>query len=245
MNKKVIQEIKRIKSLSNILVEQTSDSEVLKIVSKFLKNVTSKDLEDDRVKRLKDYFKDIILVGVGDDKFDLNKISDKGKELLSNPNFDERLNKLSQKIGVDKNSIIKLMNHESKLNPSITNNIGCTGLIQLCPDKTNGNGKTINGVTYDLNKIKTDLNYQMDVIEKFWSSGVKNGKIKSNVDLYLYNFFPVAAGKPDNFVLQTRDLSAEEVAHDNPIFNQVLNRERSTPLTVGDIKTYYSKTGMI
>jgi hypothetical protein len=55
----------------------------------------------------------------------------------------------------------------------------------------------------------------------------------------------VEAGKPDNFVLKSNDLSAKSVAHSNPIFNSTLGRERDTPLTVGDLETYYKKTGMI
>ena len=51
--------------------------------------------------------------------------------------------------------------------------------------------------------------------------------------------------KPDNFVLQSNDLSAETVANSNPGFNRVLGRDRKTPLTVGNLKDYYQKTGMV
>jgi len=48
-----------------------------------------------------------------------------------------------------------------------------------------------------------------------------------------------------NFVLQSNDLSAETVANSNPGFNRVLGRDRKTPLTVGNLKDYYQKTGMV
>jgi uncharacterized membrane protein len=76
-------------------------------------------------------------------------------------------------------------------------------------------------------------------------SGKNNGKIKSPKDLYIYNFFPVAAGKPNNYVLQTNSLSAEKIASQNPIFNNVLGRNRNTPLTVGDLEDFYRKQGMV
>ena len=85
----------------------------------------------------------------------------------------------------------------------------------------------------------------MDAIKDFWVQGYKNGKITEPADLYIYNFFPVAAGKPDNFVLQTKGLSAEKIANSNPTFNRVLGKPKSTPLTVGDLKDYYTQTGMV
>lgn len=170
-------------------------------------------------------------------------ISEKGQELLNNPVFKEKLKEISQAINIDEKYIIKLMNHESGLNPTITNSIGCTGLIQFCPDS--GNSKTINGVKYDLNQLKNDLSLQMDAIKEFWLSGYKSGKIKSPEDLYTFNLFPVAAGKPDDFVLQTNSTSAQTIAKSNPIFNKKLGRPTDTPLTVGDLNRYYKQEGMV
>ena len=85
----------------------------------------------------------------------------------------------------------------------------------------------------------------MDAIKNFWSKGKSSGKIKNAKDLYVYNFFPIAAGKSDDFVLQTKGLSAEKVATSNPIFNKTLGRPVNTPLTVGDLGDYYEKTGMV
>ena len=135
------------------------------------------------------------------------------------------------------------MNHESGLDPSIKNSIGCVGLIQFCP--CSGGTKKINGKSYSLEDLRYDLDAQMEAIKQFWLTGYNSGKIKSAEDLYIYNFFPIAAGKDDNFVLQSNDLSAETVANSNPVFNRVLGRDRKTPLTVGDLKDYYQKTGMV
>ena len=175
----------------------------------------------------------------------LGKVSVKGQELLSNPSFKEYLKDISREIGISENSIVKLMKHESGLNPEVKSSIGCVGLIQFCPDTRGGSTKTINGKVYNLNELQDDLELQLEAIKEFWSKGKRDGKIKNAKDLYVYNFFPVAAGKSDNYVLQTKGLSAEKVARANPIFNRTLGRPIDTPLTVGDLTNYYEMTGMV
>jgi len=172
----------------------------------------------------------------------IGKVSAKGQELLNNPIFKKKLKEISNAIHIDENSIIKLMKHESGLNPEIKNSLGCVGLIQFCPG--GGMPKIINGKSYTLDEIRYDLEAQMDAIKEFWTKGYNNGKIKRPADLYLYNFFPIAAGKPDDFVLQAKGLSATAVAKANPGFNKKLGKPVSSPLTVGDMKKYYRQTGM-
>lgn len=181
----------------------------------------------------------------GDDteSSELTNISAKGQELLNNPIFKKKLKEISNAINIPESSIIKLMKHESGLDPKIKNSIGCVGLIQFCPG--GGRTKTVNGKTYTLEELRNDLGAQMDAIKDFWVSGYKNGRIKNPADLYIYNFFPVAAGKPDDFVLQAKGLSAKTVAKANPGFNKKLGKPVDSPLTVGDLKQYYKQTGMV
>jgi hypothetical protein len=173
------------------------------------------------------------------------KVSAKGQELLNNPIFKEKLKQISNEIGVSEDSIIKLMKHESGLDSSVKNSIGCVGLIQFCPDSGGGTTKTINGKTYNLSELQNNLGLQLDAIKEFWSKGKRDGKIKNAKDLYIYNFFPVAAGKSDDYVLQTRGLSAEKVARANPVFNKTLGKPTDTPLTVGDLGNFYKMKGMV
>jgi hypothetical protein len=175
----------------------------------------------------------------------IGKVSAKGQELLNDPTFKKKLKEISNEIDIPESSILKLMKHESGFDPTIKNKIGCVGLIQFCPDGGGGSTKTIAGKTYKLNELQNDLELQMDAIKEFWLAGKKSGKIKRPVDLYIYNFFPVAAGKPDNFVLQTKGLSAEKVANSNPIFNRVLGKSKSSPITVADLRQYYQQTNMV
>jgi hypothetical protein len=180
-----------------------------------------------------------------DSKESIGKVSAKGQELLNNPIFKEKLKQISSEIGISESSIIKLMKHESGLDSSVKNSIGCVGLIQFCPDNKGGSSKTINGKTYNLSDLQDDLELQLDVIKEFWSKGKRDGKIKNAKDLYVYNFFPIAAGKSDDYVLQTKGLSAQTIAKANPVFNKRLGRPINTPLTVGDLGDYYEMTGMV
>jgi hypothetical protein len=175
----------------------------------------------------------------------IGSVSAKGQELLSNPTFKTKLKEISSAIGIDENSIIKLMQHESGLNPSVKNSIGCVGLIQFCPDKGGGSTKTISGKKYSLEDIRTNLDTQMEAIKEFWLTGNKSGKIKTPADLYIYNFFPIAAGKPNDYVLQTNGMSAQTIAKANPVFNKTLGKPVDTPLTVGDLNQYYQTKGMV
>jgi hypothetical protein len=180
---------------------------------------------------------------IPDKKISDTKINEKGQKLLSNPIFKKKLKEISEAIHINEKYIIKLMNHESRLDQTIKNSIGCVGLIQFCP--SGGSTKKINGKDYNLEELRNNLELQMDAIKEFWSRGYKTGKIKKPSDLYIYNFFPVAAGKSDDFILQTNSLSAEKIAKSNPIFNKTLGRPINTPLTVGDLNDYYEKTNMV
>lgn len=183
--------------------------------------------------------------GASGQPLSMGSISSKGKELLNNPSFKSKLTEISSAIGIDESSIIKLMQHESGLNPSVKNSIGCVGLIQFCPDNKNGTTKTINGKKYSLEDIRTNLDIQMQAIKEFWMAGNKSGKIKTPADLYIFNFWPVAAGKSNDYVLQTNGLSAQTVAKANPVFNRTLGKPVDTPLTVGDLNKYYQIKGMV
>jgi hypothetical protein len=209
--------------------------------------------EEDLISVLKKVLDNPLLRIIGGDSSDRyskksekdTELSAKGQELLNNPIFKEKIKQISREIGISEDSIIKLMKHESGLDSSVKNSDGCVGLIQFCPDSGGGSTKTINGKTYNLTELQNNLELQLDAIKEFWSKGERDGKIKNAKDLYIYNFFPVAAGKSDDYVLQTKELSAEKVARANPIFNKTLGKPVETPLTVGDLGNFYKMKGMV
>jgi hypothetical protein len=238
MSKKLIiteEERNNIKSLYNVN-EQFDMETVIQGLLKKLENNFDDSESNDEIENDE----------TGDEESeDLTNVSKKGQELLNNSTFQNKLENISKSINIDKNSIIKLMNHESKLDPKVKNSIGCVGLIQFCPDSKGGSTKTIGGKSYNLDELRNDLNKQMDAIKEFWETGYKSGKIKEPKDLYIYNFFPIAAGKSDDFVLKSSGLSSQKVATSNPVFNKTLGKPINTPLTVGDLENYYKKTGMV
>ena len=237
MSKKLIiteEEKRDIKSLYNVREQFDMETVIQGLLKKLENNFDDPESDDSKTS------------DSDDSKTEpLDNITDKGQKLLDNQSFQDKLDDISDSINIDKDSIIKLMNHESKLDPQSKNNIGCVGLIQFCPDSRNGSTKTIGNKSYNLEELRNNLDKQMEAIKEFWETGYKSGKIKEPKDLYIYNFFPVAAGKPDDFVLQSSGLSAQKVASSNPIFNRTLGKPRNTPLTVGDLENYYKKTGMV
>jgi hypothetical protein len=241
MSKKLIiteEEKNNIKSLYNINEQFGLDT-----IMDYLKDVLNN--KDKYLDKFKSTVNDLTSDSDDSKTEKLDNITDKGQKLLDNQSFQDKLDEISDSINIDKDSIIKLMNMESKLDPQIKNNIGCVGLIQFCPDSKGGSSKTIGGKSYNLEELRNNLDKQMEAIKEFWLTGYKSGKIKEPKDLYIYNFFPIAAGKSDDFVLQAKGLSAKQVASSNPIFNKTLGKPISTPLTVGDLENYYKKTGMV
>jgi hypothetical protein len=241
MAKKVIQltEQDLVSILKNILSGKLPDLKDKNMFSNFFSNLKDENIVSNLLSGLKD------MTPSDKDSIDIKNISLKGQQLLNNPIFKQKLKEISSEIGIDESSILKLMKHESEFNSSIKNSIGCVGLIQFCPDRKGGSSKTINGKTYNLSELQGDLELQLNAIKEFWSKGKRDGKIKTAKDLYIYNFLPIAAGKSDDFILQSKDKSAEMIAVQNPIFNRTLGRPIKTPLTVGDLDDYYKKTGMV
>ena len=247
MDKKVLLEIERQKELMTINEDGIGD--IMGKLPDIMKSSLGKqalasilDVNDEDVAKFHSLFGDKDSSG-STSSDSSQKVSAKGQALLDNPIFKKKLSEISSLIHIPEQSIIKLMKHESGLDSQVKNSIGCVGLIQFCPG--GGTTKTINGKTYTLEDLRTNLGAQMDAIKDFWLKGYNSGKIRKPEDLYIYNFFPVAAGKSNDFVLQSKGLSAKTVAQANPVFNRTLGKDPSSPLTVGDLKQYYQKTGMV
>lgn len=117
-----------------------------------------------------------------------------------------------------------VMYNESHFNPAATNSIGAVGLIQFVPSTYQGWGYTKTQM-----QNMSALN-QLDLVKRFYWNA--RGKFNSYPDLHLFAFFPAALGKPDNWVLETSNLSAQTVVTHNPGFD--LNNDGK--ITVGEYK---------
>lgn len=141
--------------------------------------------------------------------------------------FAKKVNEIAAELGFPADWLMGVMELETAgtFDPSITNSIGATGLIQFMPSTAIGLGTTTAALR-QMSAIE-----QLDWVKKYYWP--YRSKIKRYVDLYIATLFPAALGKPNEFVLQSRNLSAETIAKANPYFD--LNKDRQ--ITVGEIET--------
>jgi hypothetical protein len=97
-------------------------------------------------------------------------------------------------------------------------------------------GNTAKGLGTNVEKIQNMTGVQqLDYVYKFFKPYV--GRIKSAQDLYMVTFFPAAMGKDDDFILQTKDLSAETIASQN----KVVDLNHDNQITKGEFDEYVTK----
>ena len=144
--------------------------------------------------------------------------------------FISKVIQISIKLKIDADWLMTVMYAESRLNPAAYNsNGGATGLIQFMPATAKGLGTTT-AILRSMSNVE-----QLDWVYKYFAPYA--GRIKNVHDLYLVTFFPVALGKPDNYIMQTNSLSAKVIAKANPGID--LNKDLQ--ITVGEFKQYVDK----
>lgn len=127
--------------------------------------------------------------------------------------FVKKVREVSNRLDINPNWLMAIMYSESArtFSPSIQNSIGATGLIQFMPSTAKGLGTT----TTELKNMSAVE--QLDYVEKYLN--VYKNKLKSYLDTYFAIFFPLAIGKPDDWVLQGAGLSSSLIANQNKMFN--------------------------
>lgn len=151
--------------------------------------------------------------------------------------FEQTLRSIATKLGINPNWLMMVMYFESKLNAQAVNKQPgdsanplerltkrAVGLIQFMPETAKNLGTSTTAL-YSMSAIQ-QLHYVYAYFKPY------AGKIRSFYDLYLITFFPLALGKPDDFVLQTSKISASTIARQNPIFDA----NKDGKITVGEIK---------
>jgi hypothetical protein len=115
----------------------------------------------------------------------------------------KKMQNISDKYGFPVEWLANLINHESAgtWNPSITNSIGATGLIQFIPSTAQGLGTS----TEKLRKMS--FSQQLDYVDSYLYQALKNKKILSSngkvpnsfaqSDLFMLIFYPKSVGQPD------------------------------------------------
>lgn len=168
--------------------------------------------------------------------------------------FMNKVIQVSKNLDIDPLWLLAVMDSESHLDSTAQNTahpVGggfATGLIQFIPSSA---GMVYYGKNYDVKKdaaagypqgrgatekLKNMSSIeQLDYVEKYFKSYIKN--LNSYVDLYMVTFFPVAVGKPDDFVLEAKYIPRAKIATSNPVFD--LNKDKK--ITVGEVKEAFLK----
>lgn len=150
--------------------------------------------------------------------------------------FISKVRNISNLLGISPDWLMAVMYKESGLKPTAYNsNGGATGLIQFMPATAVSLGTSTNA-------LKTMSNVQqLDYVYKYFKGYA--GRIKSYADLYMITFFPIAVGKPLDWILQTSTLRPDIIAKYNP--NIDLNHDNK--ISVGEFAEYALKgfTGSI
>lgn len=149
------------------------------------------------------------------------------EKLVTQNNFEfyKKVNEISQFIGIRPEWLEFCMWFESRFNPKAkAKSTGATGLIQFMPATARQLGTTVE-------KLEQMSNIQqLDYVKKYFNPW--RNKLRSFTDVYLTIFFPLAVGKPDDFIIETKSLKAETVARQNPIFDL----DKSGQITKAEIK---------
>lgn len=133
----------------------------------------------------------------------------------------------SSRLPIDENWFMFLSDFESGLDAYRVNPYSCRSYIQFCADFSGGDYKTIKGKRYYFSEMEKMTPVQLidlsfDYLEEQQDI---HGRFSTYHDLYFSILFPIAIGKPDDYVLNTKS---------NPIFD--INKNGS--ITVGEVKQF-------
>jgi hypothetical protein len=142
---------------------------------------------------------------------------------------------ISGKLGVDPSWLMVVFYIETassrfgRIDSTIRNSIGATGLIQFMPDTAESLGVTTDELQ-EMSNVE-QLDYVYAYLEPY------AGRMNNLLDLYFAVFFPRAIGKPDNWVLQTAKQSPGLIARQNSIFDL----DRDGQITVSEVSRRISQ----
>lgn len=140
--------------------------------------------------------------------------------------FIGKVKEVSCMLDINPNWLMLVMDLETAgtFDPSITNKLGYTGLIQFGEAAASDCGTTTARLR-NMNGVQ-----QMDFVYKYLRR--YKSRIKNFQDVYLAVFFPAAIGRPEDWVLHTSRLSPARIAKWNPLFDT----NRDMKITVKEIK---------
>lgn len=161
-----------------------------------------------------------------------------GSRLATDKEFLAKVDEVAGKLGIDPNILMKVMQHESGLNPRAENKIGCVGLIQFCPNSNIGvSGPAIK---------RMSAIEQMDLVYKYY----KRAKVQPGMtqgEVYMLTFLPWARNKKDNTVIGQRGggelgntgISKDRLWAQNSPFANYAKSKGQNYYTKGDVIDYF------
>jgi hypothetical protein len=152
------------------------------------------------------------------------------QEFIAQPGVKQKVESIAAEIGVKPDDLYIIFKAESGFNHQIENSIGAVGLIQFLPSTAEGLGTTTTALK------NMPVLEQLDYVRKYFIN--RKGQYKNAYDLYMQTFFPLALGKPANFVIQTSKQSAELISSKNPGIAKAAGKKPGDPLTVADFYKY-------
>jgi predicted chitinase len=160
---------------------------------------------------------------------------DDTSETASSPLFAKKVTWIARRLGFKPSDLYRVMHIETNgtMDPGVTNQIGCVGLIQFCPVAA----QALKVSLADLGKMTAVK--QLDYVYKYYV--INNLKPGATVDdLYLMTLYPAAVQLelPDTTVIGEKDSSKSlygvnlgKFWSQNPLF-----QNKSGKITVGDIR---------
>jgi len=224
--------IKKFKKDNNLTINDSLDDEMIKLLNKII--------VDKGIKFEKSTEADVIAGkggvrygphgGIRSDTRRRALSSPAGVAHLKDPDFNNKLQRVADSLGVDKAHLIAIMQAESGMDPAAVNRqSNATGLIQFMPKTAKSLGTTVEELR-TMNAVD-----QLDYVYRYFKMvGVKPGMNAG--DLYMAVFMPKHVGAPDNTVLgqqgSSDPFSAKVYAQ-----NSGLDKDRDGAITVSDVKS--------
>ena len=150
-----------------------------------------------------------------------------------------KIQQVADKLDVPADWITMIMNTESGITHDIENGIGCVGFVQFCPNKSGSTIKTIGNQTLNVQDLKTKISPvdQLDWVYSYFAPYAN--KLTSFYDMYLFNFYPYAVGKPDDYIIgsQISMAAAKQIAAQN----KALDVSGNGYITLKDYKKFVDK----
>jgi len=180
---------------------------------------------------MKDLLKNV--PGTDDTSADTTSGSNADTGAIKDPNFDRKLQKIADKLGVDVKDLRSIIKTESNFDPKARNKIA-GGLIGFTDKTARSLGTSLNDI------LKMDAVQQLDYAYLFWKKvGVKPGMKRG--DIYMLTFMPAYANAPDQTVLGKKNggqlgstgLSMHAVWAQNPLFGKSKGKNY---FTIADVK---------